>query len=84
MRRELADTVEWARVESIGAVRLGLESDPNMLDWTGEDGVGDAGESTSGIVLRIGQIWLPILCGVGCLESTTDVMEASELYRYLY
>lgn len=53
MCRELAYTVERAVVKSCSAVGLCLQPDTHVLNGTRDDGIGDAGEGTRGIVLGI-------------------------------
>ena len=53
MRAELLDAVQWAGVESVGTMGLSLQSDSYMLDWCAEEGVGDAGKCSGGVVLAI-------------------------------
>lgn len=53
MCRELAYTVERAVVKSCSAVGLRLQPDTHVLNGTRDDGIGDAGEGTRGIVLGI-------------------------------
>ena len=48
---ELTHTVDWAGIEAVRAVRLCLQSYADVLDRTRQSGVGDTGESTSGIIL---------------------------------
>lgn len=44
LRRDLADAVHRAPVQSRRPVRLRLQPDPDVLDGARDDGVGDAGE----------------------------------------
>lgn len=51
---QLAHAVGGAVVETLVAVRLGLEADTHVLDGRGEDGVGDAGEGARGVEFGVG------------------------------
>ena len=53
MRGELADAVQRAVVETVGAMRLGLQTDTDVLDRAGEDGVGQTGEGAGEVVLWV-------------------------------
>ena len=53
MCRELPDTVQRAIVQPGGAMRLSLQSDPDMLDWTGEYRVRQTCERTGQVILAV-------------------------------
>lgn len=55
LRRHLADAVHRSPVEPRVPVWLRLQPDPDMLDGTGDNRVGDAGEGARGVVLRVGE-----------------------------
>jgi len=48
MERSAVKTIGWIR-----DVRLRLETDADVLDGSGEDGVGETGEGTRGVVLSV-------------------------------
>lgn len=53
MRGQFSNAVDRPAVQACGAMRLGLKSDADVFDGTGDDGVGDAGESAGGEILTI-------------------------------
>lgn len=77
--RELLDAVNGAAVQSICAVRLGLQTDTDVLDGSGENGVGDTGETTSKIVLAIGKGRVGVFLLVELFQTSTGFMESAEL-----
>ena len=80
MRRDFAHAVDRAGVESIGAMRLGLESDTDVFDGARYDGVGDAGEGAGGVKLEVGKggVERVGLC-IGEFEASTGIVEGAEL-----
>lgn len=55
LRRDFPDAVDRTRVQPRRAVRLGLQSDPNMLDGSRHGRVGDSRKGSRGVVLRVGE-----------------------------
>lgn len=85
MRDELADAVQGSGVESLGAMRLGLKSDANVFDRAGDGAVGDAGEGSGEVVLRIGRRRGGGWGGgaVGSFEAAACPVKGAELDRNL-
>ena len=48
---ELAYTINRTGIEAVRAVRLCLQSYTDVLDGTRQNGVGDTGECTGGVIL---------------------------------
>lgn len=78
MRNELSDAVDGAGVQLAGAVGLALETNTDVLDGAGEDGVDGAGERTGGVVLGVGEA-LAGLGAVAGLEPAARGVEGGEL-----
>ena len=78
---DVPDAVERAGVEPLRAVRLRLQSDPNVLDRTRKDGVGDARECSRGVVLRVGE---RAAGRVGGGELPPRPVKGAELDGYLW
>lgn len=76
----LADAVQGPGVKASRTVRLRLQPDPNVLDWTRKGAVSNPGECTGEIVLAVGEgsgrlvIW-----GVGDGELSTSPVKGAEL-----
>lgn len=84
MGGDLADAVERAAVEARGPVGLCLEADTHVLDGAGDDAVGDAGEGTGEVVLRVAQLAGGIFRGgIPGGKLAAGVVEGAELDRYL-
>ena len=56
MSSELLNTVQWAGIQSCSAVWLSLKSNSDMLNWAGDDGVGNSSESPGSVVLGVGKV----------------------------
>ena len=80
MRGNFPDAVDGARVQAGCAVRLGLESDADMLDWARDDGVGNTGKGARKVVLAVGEAGVERrIFGIECFEASTSFMEGAEL-----
>lgn len=80
VRGEFADAVEGTRVETGGAVGLGLQPDAHVFDGAGDEAVGEAGEGARGVVLGIGEFGVEgVFGGVLGFEVAAGVVEAGEL-----
>lgn len=80
LRRDLPDAVHRPRVEPPRPVRLGLQSDPNVLDRSRHDRVGHSRKRARGVVLRVGE-WAARRVGGG--ELSPGPVEGTELDGYL-
>lgn len=81
MGRQFPDAVDRAIIQPLRAMRLRLQPDPDVLDRTRDDGVGDAGEGAGEVVLAVrqrrgGQRGLG---GVAGFEGPAGVVEGAEL-----
>lgn len=80
----LADAVQGPGVKASRTVRLRLQPDSNVLDWTRKGAVSNPGECTRKIVLAVAEgsgrlvIW-----GVGDGELSTSPVKGAELNGYL-
>jgi len=81
VRAQLADAVEWSGVQAVGAVRLRLQPDADVLDRAGQDGVGQPGKGARQVVLAIGQLGAAGRLLVAALEGAAGVVEGAELDR---
>ena len=53
-----------------------------MFDWGAQEGIGDAGERSSGIVLAIAECRTGVLVEVCLLKLSTSVVEGAKLDRH--
>jgi len=61
-------------------VGLGLESDSDVLDGTRDDGVGDAGEGSGEVVLRVGEAGVErCFGGVVGFQAAAGFVESTKL-----
>lgn len=80
---QFANAVNRAIIEATGAVRLGLQTNTDVLDWAGQDRVGDTGERTSHIILAIRKSTVGILLLVQGFQATAGLVECTELDTHL-
>lgn len=76
---ELADAVDGAVVQTISSVGLGLQTDTDVLDRAGQEGVGETGKTTGHVVLRVGESAVRVLLLVELLQTSAGFVESSEL-----
>lgn len=83
LRNEFPDAVERTAVQAGLAVRLRLQADADMLNGSREGGVGETRETSSQIVLTIGEGRIGIFLLVEILQPSSGFMERTELYADL-
>lgn len=77
---QLADAVERPVVQPLSSMWLRLQADTDMLDGSREHRVGDTGEGSSEVILRVGQTSIGRrLLRVDFLETSPCLMEGTEL-----
>ncbi len=78
---QLADAVHGSRVKPFaGVVGLRLETDADVLDGSGEEGVGETGEGARGVELGVGEGGVErVAQQVGGFETPAGFVESAEL-----
>ena len=84
---QLANTVDRSAVELVlKAMRLCLETNPDMFDWRGQERIGDPCNGSRGVVLRVGELWVGVerldSCIVG-FKPSPGFMKCAKLHRDL-
>lgn len=84
MGSELLNTIEWSVIKSCSTMRLGLQTNTDMLNWAGNNGIGDTSKSTSTIILRVREVGV-LTTGtvlVVDLELASGITEGTKLDGY--
>lgn len=81
---ELLNTIEWSIIESASTMRLGLQTNTDMLNRSRDNRVGDTSKSTGTIILCVRKLGV-LTTGtvlVVYLELAFGITEGTKLDRY--
>lgn len=81
---ELADTVDGTVVQTVSSVRLGLQTDTDVLDGARQERVGETGKTTGHVVLGVGESAVGVLLLVELLKTSAGLVESTELNADLW